>query len=512
MNWLRVGTATLRAVQSGIIALIDRAQTITGLYTFSRGTGAPFAVANSSAAVVTNLDADKLDGSHASAFSVVFTNSAQLAALLSDETGYSAGAFVVFSISPTLTTPNLGTPSAVILTNATGLPTAGLVDAAVTLAKMANLAQDQFIGRVTASTGVPETATITAAARTVLDDATAAAMVDTLGGAAAVGSGGLARATSPVFATQISTPAIVAPVALTITPAAGEGVTVALSSIGGVLNVNGLLIGGLGSRATAGTLDWNDATNARPGSGNVLLRDSTASNAPASSASTEFRQSFSFEHLTKDATGNITQLAIPYGLSTSMDAGLYMRGRFSAVWGSWLRILSEDSAGVVAMLGTAARTVQIDRNLTANTAGYALTVKAGGATSGATDKAGGDLLLQPGLSTGSAESGVQIYGVVAGASGTADRTQTKAIQVLGNKIGFFNVTPVVRPSALTAALTALTHTAPGTPDYAIQNLTNVAPFGFVTADEGNTVLSVIVRLQTRLGEVETKLQALGLLT
>ena len=59
---------------------------------------------------------------------------------------------------------------------------------------MANLAQDQFIGRVTASTGVPETATITAA-RTVLDDATVAAMVDTLGGAAAVGSGGLARAT-----------------------------------------------------------------------------------------------------------------------------------------------------------------------------------------------------------------------------------------------------------------------------------------------------------------------------
>ena len=52
----------------------------------------------------------------------------------------------------------------------------------VTLAEMADLAQDQFIGRVTASTGVPETATITAAARTVLDDATVAAMLTTLGG------------------------------------------------------------------------------------------------------------------------------------------------------------------------------------------------------------------------------------------------------------------------------------------------------------------------------------------
>ena len=70
MNWLRVGTAILRATQSGIVALIDRAQTITGLLTFERGTGAPFAVDNTAAAVVANLDADKLDGSHASAFAV----------------------------------------------------------------------------------------------------------------------------------------------------------------------------------------------------------------------------------------------------------------------------------------------------------------------------------------------------------------------------------------------------------------------------------------------------------
>jgi hypothetical protein len=75
--------------------------------------------------------------------------------------------------------------------------------AAVTLAKMANLAQDQFIGRVTASTGVPETATITAAARTALDDTTVAAMVDTLGGAASTGTGGLVRATSPTLVTPL---------------------------------------------------------------------------------------------------------------------------------------------------------------------------------------------------------------------------------------------------------------------------------------------------------------------
>lgn len=54
----------------------------------------------------------------------------------------------------------------------------------VSLAKMANLAQDQVIGRVTASTGVPETFTVTAAARTVLDDTTTGAMLTTLSAAA----------------------------------------------------------------------------------------------------------------------------------------------------------------------------------------------------------------------------------------------------------------------------------------------------------------------------------------
>ena len=45
----------------------ENAYTITGLHSFSRSTNAPFAV-NSGAAVVANLDADKLDGVEGSAF------------------------------------------------------------------------------------------------------------------------------------------------------------------------------------------------------------------------------------------------------------------------------------------------------------------------------------------------------------------------------------------------------------------------------------------------------------
>lgn len=52
------------------------------------------------------------------------TSSAQLASIISDETGTGA---LVFANSPTLVTPALGTPSAIVLTNATGLPVASIV-------------------------------------------------------------------------------------------------------------------------------------------------------------------------------------------------------------------------------------------------------------------------------------------------------------------------------------------------------------------------------------------------
>lgn len=60
---------------------------------------------------------DALTSGHLGQFAA--TTSAQLAGVLSDETGTGAA---VFATSPTLVTPALGTPSAAVLTNATGLP------------------------------------------------------------------------------------------------------------------------------------------------------------------------------------------------------------------------------------------------------------------------------------------------------------------------------------------------------------------------------------------------------
>jgi hypothetical protein len=68
-------------------------------------------------------------------------SSANLASALTDETGTGAN---VFATSPTLVTPDLGTPSAINLTNATAVPTD---------ATKANIASPTFTGTVTIPTG-----------------------------------------------------------------------------------------------------------------------------------------------------------------------------------------------------------------------------------------------------------------------------------------------------------------------------------------------------------------------
>ena len=82
--------------------------------------------------------------------------------------------------------------------------------------------------------------------------------------------------------------------------------------------------------------------------------------------------------------------------------------------------------------GNSARTLWLERGTVAETAGFGLTVEAGGATVGSTDKTGGNLTLKSGVATGTGISDVILQAHPAGTTGTANTTATEVFRVKGN--------------------------------------------------------------------------------
>lgn len=90
----------------------------------------------------------------------------------------------------------------------------------------------------------------------------------------------------------------------------------------------------------------------------------------------------------------------------------------------------------LSLTGQSAQTMWMERHTTGNTAGNSLTVQSGGATSGATDKSSGNLILSPGVHTGNALPGVlnlKGYAKVA-ATGTGDATQIDRVFGFQHKV------------------------------------------------------------------------------
>lgn len=89
-------------------------------------------------------------------------------------------------------------------------------------------------------------------------------------------------------------------------------------------------------------------------------------------------------------------------------------------------------------------------------------------------------------------------------------TGTKIGTGTSQKIALWDKTPIVRPTALTTALTTVTFTAPGATDYSMTDPL-VGGLGFANLNEARTLFSVIANLQTRVNELESRLSSFGFL-
>jgi len=179
-------------------------------------------------------------------------SSANLAAAVTDETGTGN---ILFSNSPVIVTPNLGTPSAVTLTNATGLPVAtGISGLGTGVAT--------FLGQEPTSANL----------RTLITDET--------------GSGALVFGTSPAITTSLTTPSasfdLVNTTATTVN-FAGAGTTVNIGALTGNTNIrNNMVIAG--NLLVQGTTTTVSSTTLDVADKNLTLAKGAADSATADGA------------------------------------------------------------------------------------------------------------------------------------------------------------------------------------------------------------------------------------
>jgi hypothetical protein len=136
---------------------------------------------------------------------------------------------VVEATSPTLVTPALGTPSAVVLTNGTGLPTTGLTGTLQAAQEPAHTGDATNAAGSLALAVVRVNGAVVPASQTVLASNSSSQLV----GASITGSGSVVEATSPTLVT----PALGTPSAINLANATGLPAT-ALPALSGVVQTS----------------------------------------------------------------------------------------------------------------------------------------------------------------------------------------------------------------------------------------------------------------------------------
>ncbi len=152
-----------------------------------------------------------------------------------------------------------------------------------------------------------------------------------------------------------------------------------------------------------------------------------------------------------DTAGGVTWLACGNSVAivgTTLDAVQDIRTTASPYFSS-LGIGISPTSGNIDFGGDSSRYVEVMRRTTSDYTGSGLTISAGGAKAGKSNKNGGDLTLSSGISTGTGRSNVYIAVPPVGTTGTADNATARVA-----KFGWSTTGPVLVLSTSTTILEA----------------------------------------------------------
>lgn len=209
----------------------------------------------------------------------------------------------------------------------------------------------------------------------------------------------------------------------TASPQAKVHVSLGTAPISGIVSSDdGLLVSEDNASATLRLLTLSDTSLSSGISSNLTFVGGRGTGAaPSAVASGDFLGRATFYGITP--TSGLSLAAEIRGIVPGPYTGNHIPGRLAFLVNSdsgalteALTVQSGGNIGIGTSLPTASlsfsgqdsRTIQLERNTTSDTTGNSLTIKAGGATLGATDKAGGSLILQAGDSTGLGQSAIRL--------------------------------------------------------------------------------------------------------
>jgi len=161
--------------------------------------------------------------------------------------------------------------------------------------------------------------------------------------------------------------------------------------------------------------------------GSILLNNNVPINSKDNAAATQSLLSLTTSNNISLGYSGAATLFLIGGTSIDLYPGASANGRLTST-GLYLGG-AVSATDILNVSGQAARIIGSARHTTAATAGNTLTLKAGGAVSGGSNLAGGNLILVPGVSTGSGTSLVNIQAYPGTAGATADNTAVTYLAV-----------------------------------------------------------------------------------